>query len=236
MMYPYAKFLLEFDRKHASFTHANRSSNKLAAVIVETRPEFFLPKVLKNTMYFLGPEWNLYILCSELNQQYLMRELSDWDVRMMTISNAARLRQGAYTSMLTSNDFWNLVPAEKLLIFQSDCILCGHNVVDFLKYDYIGAPCVRFDEGFIMNGGLSLRTRAKMLECLKTPPAANEPEDIFFTNALRAMPSAVLPDLETACRFAVESAYCGHPFGVHGTDKCYHSAEIADEIVRAIKS
>ncbi len=43
-----------------------------------------------------------------------------------------------------------------------------------------------------------------------------------------------MPSLVTACRFAVESMYTGHPVGVHGTDKCFHSTEIAEKITRAI--
>lgn len=55
LMFPYADFLLDFERKHGDLTHQNSSENTRAAVIVETRPGFFLPRVIRNVMYFLGP-------------------------------------------------------------------------------------------------------------------------------------------------------------------------------------
>jgi len=50
MMYPYAKFLIDFDQRHSSLKHRNSPSNTKAAVIIESRPLFFLPMVLKNLM------------------------------------------------------------------------------------------------------------------------------------------------------------------------------------------
>jgi len=54
LMFPYADFLLDFERKHGDLTHQNSPENTRAAVIVETRPGFFLPRVIRNVMYFLG--------------------------------------------------------------------------------------------------------------------------------------------------------------------------------------
>lgn len=54
-----------------------------------------------------------------------------------------------------------MAPAEHVLLFQADSILCAnaaHSVEDFFQYDFIGAPIAeRLGKGF--NGGLSLRRR-----------------------------------------------------------------------------
>jgi hypothetical protein len=234
MMYPYAEFLLDFHRKHGGLVHGNSPNNKCAAVIIESRPTFFLPMVLRNTMFFLGPEWNLYVLCGELSEPYVRRVLPNWGVQVVKFAGIYRLNAAEYSTLLTSRPFWELFREEKILVFQSDCILSGPNVSDFLGYDFIGAPAGRFDEQFIVNGGLSLRTRNKMLQCITEVPYRGEPEDVYFTQALRQT-GGNMPDFATACRFAVESIYTEHPVGVHGTDKCYHPPEVAEAIVRAIR-
>jgi hypothetical protein len=234
MMYPYAEFLINFDRKHGAFTHGNCPENTRAAVIVETRPLYFLPKVIKNTMFFLGPRWNLHIFSGELSHPYIEQVLQGWSVGLRKLPGTYRLSSRDYNGILTSPSFWNSFSEDKLLIFQTDCILSGPNIDDFAGYDYIGAPCGRFDEHFIVNGGLSLRTRRTMLECVTHFRPGSEPEDVFFTKALREAGSA-MPDLNTAYRFAVESIYTEHPVGVHGTDKCFHSVEVAEKIAQAIR-
>jgi hypothetical protein len=235
MMYPYAEFLLDFDRKHAQFTHTNRPDNTRAAVILEARPFFFLPKVIRSTMFFLGPRWNLHVFVSELSDAYVKASLAGWNVTITKFTRGARLPVADYNAILTSPSFWQTFTEDKLLLFQSDSLLAGSNVEEFLGYDFVGAPCARFDEEYIANGGLSLRTRRVMLECLAGFACpAGTPEDVFFTGALREM-GASLPDLQTAASFAVESVYIRHPVGVHGTDKCYHSFEIAQKIVDAIR-
>jgi hypothetical protein len=234
MMYPYAEFLLDFDRKHRGLLHDNSPSNTRAAVIVESRPLFFLPMVLRNAMYFLGPSWNLHVLCGEMSEPFVQRALQGWNVHVFKVRGLHRMTSDQYSALLTSRPFWDLMPEERILVLQSDCILSSANVEAFLQYDFVGAPAGRFDEQFIINGGLSLRSRRKMLECIARAPFAGEPEDVFFTRTLRAM-GATLPDFATACRFAVESIYTEHPVGVHGTDKCYHSVEVAEKITRAIR-
>lgn len=234
MMYPYAEFLLDFNRKHGALRHHNSPENTRAAVIIETRPYFFLPMVIRNTMFFLGERWNLHVFCGELSHGYIQQSLDGWNVRIVKFPGVFRLSVEDYNGIVTSPTFWQNFSEDKLLLFQSDSLLCAENIEEFSGYDFIGAPCGRFDEQFIANGGLSLRTRRAMIDCLSrfSRPAAVA-EDVFFTGALRQM-GATLPDVRTASRFAVESVYTTHPVGVHGTDKCYHGVDVALKITRAI--
>lgn len=235
MMYPYAEFLLAFDQKHGALTHRNRPENDRAAIIVETRPLYFLPKVIRNHVHFLGPQWNLYVLAGERSFDYLARSLAGWAIRLAKLPGVYHLPQADYNDLLTNEGFWSGLSERHVLVFQTDTLLTGAPIEPYLAYDYVGAPCVAMDEGYVANGGLSLRRRELMLDCLASVPRlADEAEDVYFTRAVRALRGA-MPDFVTATRFAVESVYTGHPVGVHGTDKCFHGTDVAAHIVAQIR-
>lgn len=235
-MPPYAQFLVDFDRKHSAVVHRNSAGNTRAAVIIETRPQFLLPRVIRNVMCFLGPSWNLHLLCGPYAYGYLRDRLAGWQVGATRLSgDTSRFSIRDYNAILLSPEFWNRLREDKILIFQHDSLLADRTVEDFIDYDYVGAPCGRLDEQYIANGGLSLRTRQVMLACLaRFDPEPDEPEDVYFTRAVRRL-GASMPDFATACRFCVESVYLGHPFGVHATNRNFHSVEVARRIVDAIR-
>jgi len=166
---------------------------------------------------------------------YVQSFLDGWGANVVKFPRQRHLSVAEYNGVLTSPSFWQRFTEEKVLVFQTDSLLSSDGVDAFLGYDFIGAPCGRFDEQYIANGGLSLRTRRVMLECIaRERPAGDLPEDVYFTRAVRAL-GARMPDLATATRFAVESIYTSHPFGVHGTDKCFHSEQVAKKIVAGIR-
>ena len=91
------------------------------------------------------------------------------------------LTQSEYSELLTTSYFWNLLKGEKILIYQEDSILFKNNIQDFLKYDFIGAPFnKRSDDTLnsVGNGGLSLRSKSKMLEVINLIPV----DDCVFNN------------------------------------------------------
>jgi hypothetical protein len=48
-----------------------------------------------------------------------------------------------YSELLCSVEFWEAIPTENILIFQEDSMICSksqRSLLDFLEYDYIGAP------------------------------------------------------------------------------------------------
>jgi Protein of unknown function (DUF5672) len=232
MLYPYARFLHDFERRHGAWTHKNLPTNTKAAILIEGRPLYFLPMVLKNTMFFLGGEWNLHVLYGEFAQEYLTEQLADWDVNGIKLQGFTNVSRAERDSLMKSSEFWKLFSEEKLLVFGSNSVMCGSNVGEFLDYDFIGAP-MGTAEAFSLNGGFSLRSRRKLIECIVTGRDNGEPEDEFFTRMMRQI-GAATPDFVSACRFAVASAYEGHPVGVPGTDEGLHSAEIAEKIVHRI--
>jgi hypothetical protein len=235
MMYPYGNFLIDFDREHGTLRHRNSTGNTRCAIIVETRPTFFLPKVIRNVMYFLGEGWNLHMLGSPECLRHVGESLPGWRFSMIELSRRRRFTIETYNRILSSPKLWSALAEEKVLVFQADSLLTGSNIEDFAQYDYVGAPCGSFDEHYIANGGLSLRSRQTMLECVQRHERRpEEPEDIYFTRAVRHQ-GGKMPDFNTATLFSVESIYTGHPVGVHGTDKFFHSPEVAERITRAVR-
>lgn len=233
MMYPYAEFLIDFQRRHGSFVHRNTASNTKAAVVIESRPLYFLPAVLRNVMFFLGGGWNLYVFSGELSDRYIEDVLRGWEVQQVKLEGLVHLPRTVRSELMKSSEFWKTFVEDKLLVFESNCVMCGSNVDEFLDYDFIGAPMGTADQ-FVLNGGFSLRSRRKLIQCIAAGRSqSEEPEDVFFTRMMRQM-GAITPDFASASRFAVSAAYEDHPVGVAGTDDSLHSAEVAEKIVAKI--
>lgn len=78
-----------------------------------------------------------------------------------------------------------MAPAEHVLLFQSDSVLCAssvRSVEDFFEYDFVGAPIKEgFGQGY--NGGLSLRRASTMLRVLgefEWKETGGGPEDQWY--------------------------------------------------------
>ena len=85
--------------------------------------------------------------------------------------DVSNFNQNSYNNLLLTKEFWNLFNGEKILIYQSDSYIFKSNINDFLHYDYVGSPFIT-DYNMVLakeqvgNGGLSLRSKSKMLEVL----------------------------------------------------------------------
>jgi hypothetical protein len=137
-----------------------------------------------------------------------------------------------------------LAPAQHVLIFQTDSILCGNahrTVDDFLGWDFIGAPMHYIQQRY--NGGLSLRNRTMMLDVIKEGKSWKEEtksgefkdggEDDWFSKKLEKR-KAHLPPLEEALQFAGEFEWNAdkvkEPMGYHKVHKL--APQHMDEIAR----
>ena len=152
----------------------------------------------------------------------------------------------AVSEFLAGAWFWEkLAPAENVLLFQADSILCSRSEVkmeEFLEWDFIGAPISPgLGKGF--NGGLSLRKRATMVEIVGRWNWTDTRgfEDQWFYTKIQELiaeeekketwrhgevdekapkgPKRAkrykLPDDDEAGRFAVETIWKREPFGLH---------------------
>lgn len=115
-----------------------------------------------------------------------------------------------------------LQPAEWLLVFQTDSVLCANSrqsLNNYLEYDWVGAPWN--PEGrFGGNGGLSLRRVSKIVDVLKNQERLpdSEPEDVWLTDRLGHRPGAKLANGTVSLIFSGEM-FSGKEVQVGGKKK-----------------
>lgn len=209
----------------------------LVAVIVEPREEN-LVKIVRHFMRVMPHYTHFQIYHGTKNKNLLINNFTDeiyigkislWD---MGVDN---LTIQGYSALLTSKEFWQTVQSERVLIFQTDAITCGQSkfkIEDFWDYDFVGAPVANYISALIVvlfmgkgyltghtnfyNGGLSYRTRSKMLAVIEEHPWDQLcTEDVWFCTFLPRV-GGRLPDRETARKFSFEAEeLVGTPWGVH---------------------
>ena len=140
-----------------------------------------------------------------------------------------------YNKLLMSIEFWNKLTVDKILIYQHDTWVFHSNYINFLQYDYIGAPWNSEDSitsKNIGNGGFSLRDRKKMIDILnKYDPDKIElpevvkinmekrnskiiPEDVYFS-ICSEREGLNVPNRNIASQFSQENVLSNNPFGGH---------------------
>ena len=172
-------------------------TNKVA-VIVETR---FRPNLVPLILHFsgvLGPSWPILIYTSaESVGQFsasaaLGRYLKSGAIQVRMLPQTVLFTNlDSVNEFMTEKWLWeDLAPAEHILIFQSDSMLCANaarSVDDYFAYDFVGAPIAKgLGKGY--NGGLSLRKRSTILNILekwdwkKTKKEGSRFEDQWYFN------------------------------------------------------
>jgi len=221
-----------------------RGDYSLVAAIVEPR-EDNLANILAHFIKVM-PEYthfqvyhgtkNSHVLYDNFKAYIQSGKISLWNLGVDNLSI-----QG-YSALLTSKEFWNSIQSERVLIFQTDAITCGQSmfrIEDFIDYDFVGAPLSRsivmlinmlfMGKGYVTghslfyNGGLSYRTKSKMLAVIdKYPWDQMCPEDIWFCAFLPRVDGA-LPTREDARKFSfeAENLVCT-PWGIHKPRKEYN--------------
>jgi len=185
--------------------------SEYAAVIVETRNIPNLKSTILNHMKMLDDKWQLYIF------HHLNTNAFD-GLNAIKINLHRNLDKHSYSSLLATEGFWNQIPHEKILIFQHDSMLLKRGIDKFLEWDWIGAP-----SGVVFNGGLSLRTKSKMIEVIKKHRHNGEPEDIYFHQGMQKI-KAKIPPYEIAAKFSCERPFRLGTLGYHDIVR-YHSLE-----------
>lgn len=193
-------------------------TSKYTALIVEPRKHRALKFVLQNFFENLDDNWDFVIIHGTENKGYLnniMKDLSKYKSRAKLINlNKENLSYHEYNNLFYTKSFYDYIPTETFLIFQTDSMILKENknkINKFLKYDYVGAPisCVdRYNDSKnadiingvafeVGNGGLSLRKKSKMIELLDHIKFAKSkyeydmkkygehiPEDRFFSGEM----------------------------------------------------
>jgi hypothetical protein len=142
------------------------------AVIVEGRYLPNLPPLISHFSSVLGPEWPIVVYTMPANlgnytsSAPMLRKLLDGSMQLRVLPYDLNTSDEVSRLWASPLIYASTSPAEHLLTFQSDSMLCAnspHRAEDFLDYDFVGGPIASI-LGAGVNGGLSLRKRRSFLK------------------------------------------------------------------------
>jgi hypothetical protein len=200
------------------------------AIIIEPREHKSLEFVMTNFTDNLDERWNFILFHGNKNEDFvnniIKNKLQNQIHRIKLLNlNVDNLTINDYNALFYDKSFYDNIPTEVFLVFQTDTIICKNfkdNIYKFIEYDYSGAPLTNGEVG---NGGLSLRRKSKMLEILEK--CSNKKycnseetvycnEDILFSNGLCSdLLQLNKPNFEDAKEFSTETVYSDKSFGMH---------------------
>lgn len=228
------------NKEKESYENLYNTWNSYTAIIVEPRQHKALEFVLNNFLENLSLEWNIIIFHGNQNEDFLKNIITNKllkHISRITLINlnVDNLTISDYNNLLVSRKFYNYIPTEIFLIFQTDTIICSEYkeyINNYLKYDYVGAPWKHPNIDYNMkigNGGLSLRRKSKMLEIIDNCPYKNKiNEDLYFTQECPEIYRNI-PNWQDASHFSIEMIYEDKSFGVHKPWTLVNLGDIRDK-------
>lgn len=247
------KHMVELSRRLAlqGQVVCNNTHHDRVAVIVEPRRHPMLETVIRTFMYYLGDNWNLRIVTSQENVPWIVETLTGWCIDITPLSKS-NLSTDEYSLLLMSEAFWQIMPERHVLVFQTDCVLFRKGMDNWIKegYDYVGAnyynPAHVAPHIGGIQGGLSLRNREAMLDCIHRVPIEQVhafrclhglaplptviPEDIYFTHACEMLQKRV-PTIDKRREFSIEADYHPYALGHHGLKFHYLTEDQQKELL-----
>lgn len=168
-------------------------------------------------MTVVPPEWRFRFMGSpesvaSINQSHAIREqvrIGKLDLTLIP-ENMTTSSQEEISVFLTTLWVYEtlLRPAEHLLVFQTDSMLCANarqSINEWLDFDWVGAPW-HPDGKWGGNGGLSLRRVAPIIEILQHQVRGPEggPEDVWLSERLSDRPGAKMANGSLSLTFSGE--------------------------------
>lgn len=187
------------------------------ALLIENRPNPILAPLLLHFMSVVPPDWRFRFMGSiesvhSINQSLAIRNqvaIGKLDLTYIP-ANMSTAGQEMISRFLTNLWLYETVlqPAEFLLVFQTDSMLCANardSINNWLEYDWVGAPWNPQGQGG-GNGGLSLRKVSSIIDVLHKQTRADnsEPEDVWLSVRLGARPNANLANGSLEIQFSGE--------------------------------
>ncbi len=213
----------------------------LETVLIEFRILPHVEYILRKAVITLPKTWSHTVVCgpeNALHIQALCRHITRGlksRIRVIVMEeHVSSVHE--YNDMLLTESFWKMFYGEKLLIHQEDSLVFHGDIEQFLDWDYIGAPWPKGQDdnkNGVGNGGFSLRSKDKMLSCLRylapdkltlgkstkgymdATGLRNPPEDVFFSKCLIDFGLGRVADSVAASRFSQETLVGSNPLGGH---------------------
>ncbi|KAK6353125.1 hypothetical protein TWF696_005115 [Orbilia brochopaga] len=217
-------------RVKVEFNHRQRSpfNETKVALLVEGRAQPHLTPLLLHYMSVVPPDWRFKFFGSKESVQHLNRSrivrhhVDDGKLDIALLPKGLKMNgQEATSRTFTNLEFYrdHLKPAEFLLVFQTDAMLCansGQNLDDWIEYDWVGASW-NVNDKFGGNGGLSIRRVSKIIKILEKQVRQpnSRAEDLWLTERLAQLPGAHMANGTVQMRFSNEMLYQKRPMGFH---------------------
>ncbi|KUJ20190.1 uncharacterized protein LY89DRAFT_473593 [Mollisia scopiformis] len=217
------------------------------ALLIENRKNPILAPLMLHFMSVVPPDWRFRFMGSDESVEYLNQSrairnhVASGKLDLTYIpANMTTGSQEEISRFLTTLWLYETVlqPAEWLLVFQTDSMLCANSrqsLNNWLDYDWVGAPW-NPNGRFGGNGGLSLRRVSKIVDVLRNQQRIpnTEPEDVWLTDRLGHRPDAKLANGTVSLTFSGEM-YGGEGEKVGGKKKKPNSDPTkAGELIKGI--
>jgi hypothetical protein len=201
-------------------------------VIVEPREHKHLKTVCEQFDKEMDPSWAMYVFHGKSASAFAKEATRGITRRRLHLIalDTDNLNADQYNELFKKTSFWNQVPAEDILVFQTDTALCPaskYKIDQFTKYDYIGCSTPHLvdiingkkpkdEHHFYGVGGLSFRKKSFMMKCIKDNPnvTAKFPEDVFYSNCVASSPRRP-KDGNDLSRFCSQNAFMKPSWGAH---------------------
>ncbi|KAK1765785.1 hypothetical protein QBC33DRAFT_543959 [Phialemonium atrogriseum] len=202
---------------------ASKFNESKVALLIENRPFPLLAPLMLHFISVVPPDWRFRFMGSvesveHINKSMAIREQVAAGKLDLTYipANMSTGSQEEISRFLTNLWLYEVVlqPAEWLLVFQTDSILCANShqsLNDYLEFDWVGAPWNPRGR-FGGNGGLSLRRVSAIIDVLRNQQRVDgsEPEDVWLTDRLGHRPGSTLANGTVSTSFSGE-AHSGKP-------------------------
>ncbi|CZT40630.1 uncharacterized protein RSE6_00267 [Rhynchosporium secalis] len=187
------------------------------ALLIENRVNPILAPLMLHFMSVVPPDWRFRFMGSLESVEYInssraiRNHVQNGKLDLTYIpANMTTGSQEEISRFLTTLWLYETVlqPAEWLLVFQTDSMLCANSrqsLNNWLDYDWVGAPW-NPNGRFGGNGGLSLRRVSKIIDVLRNQQRIQntEPEDVWLTDRLGHRPGAKLANGTMSLTFSGE--------------------------------
>lgn len=202
---------------------ASKYNESKVALLIENRVNPILAPLLLHFISVVPPDWRFRFMGSVDSVEYLNKSMAIREhVAMGKLdltyipANMSTASQELISRFLTNLWLYEVVlqPAEWLLVFQTDSILCANSrqtLNDYLEFDWVGAPWNPHGR-FGGNGGLSLRRVSAIIDVLRNQERipGSEPEDVWLTERLGHRPGSKLANGTISSSFSGEM-HSGNP-------------------------
>lgn len=198
------------------------------ALLIEGRALPHLTPLLLHYMSIVPPDWRFKFFGTNASVEHLRRSrivrnhVDDGKLDVELLPEGLRLDgQEATSQTFTNLTFYRdvLAPAEYLLVFQTDAMMCansGQNLDDWLIYDWVGASWNERDK-YGGNGGLSIRRVSRIIQVLENQVRRpnSQAEDVWLTSRLAMLPGAHVANGTDQMQFSAELLHVDRPMGYH---------------------